>query len=211
MSYKVSIFRVANIAPQPTCNYLIWIPSIITSPVAIETASVPFPEVESKTIPVRGIQYSIPVKKKAQGTWSCTMGESILMTSIYQSLFKMYNDMTKYDRLENENPMSTEDIAEIFSARLRNIYIFVTDGISGVIPMLTCILKNCYLTKINPLKLNAAGGAEAMNVELTFQYNDIVAGIDVKKIKNPIAITGINVAKLAGAYVGNKVIEELTK
>ena len=213
MSRKLTAFRVANIAPQPTCNYLVWIPSIITSPFAVENTTMPFVEVESKTIPIRGVSYSIPVKKKAQGTWSCTLNESILLTSVYQTLYKLYNDTTKNGRdvMNNENPMSTNDSSEIFASRLKDIYIFITDGISGLIPMLMCVLKNCYLTKIEPIGLDATGGATPMKLKLSFQYNDIISGFDKKKFKNPAAVTVVNAAKLAAAFGANKAINALLK
>lgn len=208
MSRKLAAFRVANIAPQPACNYLVYIPPIITSPLAVETVSMPFPEIESKSIAIRGVSYSIPVKRKAQGTWTCTMNESILLTSVYQSLYKLYNDYQKSGRnadlLENPNPVSTEDLADIFSAKLKNIFIFMTDGLAGVVPMLTCVLKDCFLTKIDPISFTADGSVTPVKIQLTFQYNDIVNGLDLKTIKNPLAVTAVNAAKLAAVYGANK-------
>lgn len=214
MSRKLTLFRSAFIAPQTTCNYIVHIPSIITSPFAVESATMPFAEVESKMIAIRGVQYSVPVKRKAQGQWSCTLNENILLTSIYQSLFKLYTDMTKNGRDADvgvENPVSTDDIHEVFSTRLRDIYIFITDGISGAVPMLMCVLKNCYLVKINPLPLEASGGANPMKIQLTFQYNDIVSGFDKKAYKNPAVIAAVNAAKLTAAYDKNKELSEILK
>ena len=209
MSRRLTAFRVANIAPQPACNYLVYIPPIITSPLAVETATLPFPEIETKTIPLRGISYTIPVKRKAQGAWTCTMNESILLTSVYQSLYKMYNDYQKMRSgedlsLESINPMSTDDLMDIFSAKMKDVFIFMTDGVTGAIPMLTCILKDCFLTKIDPINFSADGAATPVKVSLTLQFNDIVSGLDLKGVKNPLAITAINAAKLAAGYGTSK-------
>jgi len=162
MSRKITTFRTVNVAPQPTCNYAVWIPSIFTSPVVVESATMPFGEIESKQIVIRGVSYSMPVKKKAQGAWSCTLGENILMTSLYQSLVKQNMDMSF------NNIMNT-----LSTVKYNDIYIFITDGITGTAPICMTILKNCYLSKIEQIDLKASGATEAMNIKLTFQYNDI--------------------------------------
>lgn len=218
MSRRQTLFRVANIAPQTACSYLVYIPSIITSPFAVEATSLPFADIETKTITIRGITYTVPVKRKAQGTWTCTLNDSILLTSVYQALYKMYNEFYRGNKKlagnfegddENGNPMSTFNKSEIYSAKMKNIYIFMTDGISGVVPMLTCVLKNCFITKIDPINLAADAATTPIKVGLGFQYNDIVSGTDLKKIKNPIAVTAVNAAKLAAAYGLNKGVNYL--
>lgn len=197
MSRKVSIFRVANIAPQPTCNYVVWIPKIFTSPVVVEATSIPFGEIESKTIPIRGLQYSIPVKRKAQGSWSCTLAENILLTSLYQSLFKQHLE------LSFNNIMNT-----LVSVEYKDIYIFITDGVSGIAPISMCVLKDCYLSKIEQIDLKASGATEAMSVKLTFQYNDIddtisfIQGVDPSLLTSQAGLAAIEAAVIGMTAAG---------
>lgn len=157
MSRKLTAFRAATILPQVTCNYQILIPSITRSVMGVEATSLPFKKVVSQSVYIRGIQYQIPVKQTAQGNWSCTMSETMFMSAMYQSLSKMY-----------------EMRGGEYSFELGRIYIFITDALTGLAPVATCILDGCYLTEIKELSLSASGATEVMKVQLTFQYNDIL-------------------------------------
>ena len=200
---------MACIAPQPTCNYVCWIPSIITSPFVVERTTLPFGEIESKTIAVRGVTYSIPVKKKAQGSWSCTLGENILMSSVYQSLWKQYMELSTNDII---NKLTTVDF--------KDIYVYVTDGVTGTAPIMGCVLRDCYLEKISPLTLEASGATTPMKVELTFRYNGIGNPIDVaedlmgssvtKSAATPFGLEAAVIASTVAAWSINKVTETAT-
>lgn len=157
MSRKLTAFRAATILPQVTCNYQIFIPSIMRSVAGIEAASLPFKKTVSQSVYIRGLQYQIPVKLTAQGNWSCTMSENMFMSAMYQSLGNMYK--MKGGEYEFE---------------LGNIYIFITDALTGLAPVAVCVLKGCYLTEIKELSLSASGATEVMKVQLIFQYNDIL-------------------------------------
>ncbi len=208
MSRRQTIFRSAVIAPQTVCNYVVYIPSVVTSPFVVENATLPFAEIESKTVAIRGVSYSVPVKRKAQGSWTCTLVEGVLLTSLYQSLYKMHSE---YATKDVSNPMTTSTMSEVYSSKMKDIYIYITDGLGGVVPMLTCVLKNCFLTKINPINLDAGGATTTVKVQLSFQYNDIVSGLDLKGIKDPMVITAVNAAKLQSEYGANKGLSELLK
>jgi len=157
MSRKLTAFKSATILPQVTCNYQIIIPSISRSIMAVEAASLPFKKVVSQSIYIRGVQYQIPVKKTAQGTWSCTMSENMFMSAMYQSLCSM-------------NQMQGGE----YTFGLNRIYIYITDVLTGASPVATCILDGCYLTDIKEISLSASGATDVMKVQLTFQYNDIL-------------------------------------
>ena len=161
MSRKLTAFKSATILPQVTCNYQIIIPSITRSVMGIEAASLPFKKVVSQSIYIRGIQYQIPVKQTAQGTWSCTMSENMFMSAMYQSLCKMQKSK-----------------GGEYEFQLDKIYIYITDALTGLAPVATCVLDGCYLTDIKELSLSAGGATEVMKVQLTFQYNDILDPID---------------------------------
>lgn len=195
---------MACIAPQPTCNYIVWIPSILTSPFVVERTTLPFGEIESKTIAIRGVLYSIPVKMKKQGTWSCTLGENILMSSIYQSLWKQHCETVTNDIL---NKLSTVEY--------KDIYIYVTDGVTGTAPIMGCVLQNCYLEKISPLTLEASGATTPMKFDLTFRYNGIKNPIDmednilgttynVNDVTRPFALEAGVIASTVAAWSANK-------
>jgi hypothetical protein len=128
---------------------------------AVETATLPFKKVVSQSVYIRGLQYQIPVKQTAQGSWSCTMSENIFMSAMYQSLC-------------SQHIMKGGE----YAFELGRIYIYVTDALTGAAPVATCILDGCYLTDIKELSLSAGGATEVMKVTLTFQYNDILDPID---------------------------------
>lgn len=205
MSRKLTSFRTAAcVAPQTTCNYVVWIPSILTSPFVVERTTLPFSEIESKTIAVRGIMYSIPVKRKAQGSWSCTLGESILMSSIYQSLWKQHVEL------------STDNIVnKLFTVSYKDIFIYVTDGVTGTTPIMGCVLRDCYLERILPISLDASGATTPMKIELTFRYNDIGNPIEIMEdmmgstndIANPLLLQAAVVANTVAAWSTNKITE----
>lgn len=161
MSRKLNAFKLATIMPQATCNYQIAIPNITRSIMAVETATLPFKKTVSQSVYIRGLQYQIPVKQTAQGSWSCTMSENIFMSAMYQSLC-------------NQHIMKGGE----YAFKLGRIYIYVTDALTGTAPVATCILDGCYLTDIKELSLSAGGATEVMKVTLTFQYNDILDPID---------------------------------
>ena len=162
MSRKIATFRAVNIAPQPSCNYVVWIPSIFTSPVSVESTTMPFGEVESRTIAVRGVTYSIPVKKKAQGQWSCTLSENLLLSTLYQSLWKQHSEV-----------FSNNILNSLMTVEYNDIYIYITDGATATVPIAACVLKHCYLTKIDNIELKSSGATDPVRIRLTFQYNDI--------------------------------------
>lgn len=158
------VFKAANIMPQATCNYTVWIPSIWRSPLAIETTSLPFKKTVSASFHIRGIEYKIPAKNTAQGEWSCTMVENLFMGSMYQALNKWNRDISS-------NLGSTEYIS---SFQLGKIYIFLTDALTSSAPIAACVLDDCYLTGIKELSLDTKGVTDVMKVQLTFQYNSII-------------------------------------
>jgi len=163
MSRKISAFRAINVAPKTTCNYLIRIPNILTSFVNIETSSIPSTELITSSFFVNGMQYSLPVKKKMSGDWSCTMYENMFLSTTYQVLRKQHLDTDSYDGTFNT----------IFNVRLQDIYIYLTDEITGYSPVACCILKDCFLKKVSEVKLNSGGATEQMKVQLDFTYNGI--------------------------------------
>lgn len=203
MSRKLTAFRAATILPQVTCNYQIFIPSIFRSVMGVEAATLPFKKVVSQSVYIRGIQYQIPVKQTAQGTWSCTMSENAFMGALYQSLSKVRRQR-----------------GGEYEFQLDKIYIFITDVLTGLAPVAACILKGCYLTDIKELSLNASGATEVMKVQLTFQYNDILdpsdiaayLGIDEKPLLSMAGVAGITAAAWGMSKLTSKIpIEELLK
>ena len=163
MSRKLTAFRLANIAPKTTCNYAIWIPSILTSPVAIEAATIPKVEIASSSFSLNGQTYNLPVRKITSGSWSCTMNENLFLTTMYQALYKQHTYTNADDNKTNQ----------ILSVFLDDIYIFITDEVSGLAPVGVCVLKNCYMDSIGEIKLSAAGATEIVKIQLTFKYNGI--------------------------------------
>lgn len=204
MSRKLTSFRTACIAPQPTCNYVVWIPSILTSPFVVERTTLPFGEIESKTIAIRGTQHSIPVKKKTQGVWTCTLGENILLTSIYQSVWKQHTEIGSDINII---------VNKIYKVSFKDIYIFVTDGVTGTAPTMGCVLRDCYLEKISPLTLEASGATTPMKVELSFRYNDISNPIEILEditgepndIRTPLGLEAAVVANTIAAWSTKKI------
>ena len=194
MSRKITAFRALNVAPKTTCNYCIWIPNVLTSVVNVETASVPSAEILTSSFYVRGLQYSLPVKKKAQGTWSCTMYENMFLNTIYQVLHKQHKEAESYEGVLNT----------ILNVSLHDIYIFLTDEVSGNLPVACCILKDCFLTKVGEIKLNANGATEQMKLQLDFWYNgvkdcyvmakDILGGASVSPALASAAVGAISIA-----------------
>lgn len=173
MSRRLTAFRIANIAPQVTCNYMVWIPSIMTSPFAVESTTMPFDNILTSQIVICGIKYDIPVKRQSQGDWSCTLNESILMTSLYQALLKQHNE------IYNDGVKGHEKINSWISKfALNDVYVFVTDGITSQAPVVFSILENCFLKKIDDLSFDAAGATSATKVKLTFTYSGIQDGVD---------------------------------
>ena len=116
MSRRVKVFKAANIVPQTTCNYTVLIPSIWRSPVAVEATKMPFKKTTSSSIYIRGVNYQIPVKQTAQGSWTCTMTENAFMGSLYQGLNQYYR---AFGDRNGENNM-------LFSFGFQDIYIFIT-------------------------------------------------------------------------------------
>ena len=164
MSRKLTAFRVANITPQTTCNYAVLIPSVWRSLLAVESASMPFRKTTAASIYIRGIEYKIPVKQTGQGTWTCTMVENLFMGSLYQSLNQYYRNAGG----------DISDYSSFSTFSLNNIYIFITDALTGTAPVAACVLKDCYLTDVSEISLNASGATDVMKVKLAFQYNDIL-------------------------------------
>ena len=199
--------------PQVTCNYLVWIPSIWRSPLAIETTSLPFKKTVSSSIHIRGIEYKIPVKSTAQGQWTCTMVENLFMGSLYQALNKWNADISS-------NLGSTEYVSTF---KLGKIYIFITDALTGVAPVALGILDDCYLTGVKDLPLDTKGATDVMKVQLTFQYNGIIdpissveniigGGIDDGSIGSVAAIEAGVAGVTATAWAamnGNRVKENI--
>lgn len=161
MSKRLMVFKAANVMPQVTCNYAIWIPSIWRSPVAIEQTTLPFKKTISAGVAIQGIQYQIPVKQTSQGTWSCTMSENLFMGSLYQGLNQYYKSVGGNSKM-------------IYTFSLEDIYIFITDALTGTAPVAACVLKGCYLTDIKEISLKADGATDIMKITLSFQYNDII-------------------------------------
>lgn len=214
MSKRVTIFKAANIMPQVTCNYLVWIPSIWRSPLAIETTSLPFKKTVSSSIHIRGIEYKIPVKSTAQGQWTCTMVENLFMGSLYQALNKWNADISS-------NLGSTEYISTF---KLGKIYIFITDALTSVAPVAMCVLDDCYLTDIGEIPLNTNSATDVMKIKLTFQYNGIIdpissveniigGGIDDGSIGSVAAIeagvAGVTAAAWGVAWGVNKGVDNI--
>lgn len=158
-------FKAANIMPQVTCNYSIWIPSIWRSSVAIEQTTLPFKKTISSGVAIQGIQYQIPVKQTSQGTWSCTMSENLFMGSLYQGLNQYYRSIGGNSKM-------------IYTFTFDDIHIYITDALTGTAPVAACILKDCYLTDIKEISLKSDGATDVMKVTLTFQYNDIIDPIE---------------------------------
>lgn len=177
MSRRLARFRVANVAPQVTCNYLVWIPSILTSPFAVEAASMPFDNITTSSMVVGGIKYEIPVKRISQGDWSCTLNESILMTTLYQALLKQHDEIYSDGNEDDENEVKRPD-GWVSRFALNDVYIFVTDGITSEAPIVFCILENCFLKKIDDLTFDAGGATSPTKIKLTFAYNGLQDGID---------------------------------
>lgn len=174
MSRRLTAFKVANIAPQVTSNYLVWIPSILTSPFAVEATTMPFDNITTSAITICGIKYEIPVKRVSQGDWSCTLNESILMTSLYQALVKQHEEI--YNDGASEDYQTINSWISRFA--LNNVYIFVTDGVTSQAPVVFCILENCFLKKIDDLSFDSGGATNPTKVKLTFTYSGIQDGID---------------------------------
>lgn len=177
MSRRLARFRVANVAPQVTCNYMVWIPSILTSPFAVEAASMPFDNITTSSIVVGGIKYEIPVKRISQGDWSCTLNESILMTTLYQALLKQHDEIYSDGNEEGLNMVYRPD-GWVSRFALNDVYIFVTDGVTSEAPIVFCILENCFLKKIDDLSFDAGGATSPTKIKLTFAYNGLQDGID---------------------------------
>ena len=214
MSRRAMVFKAANIMPQVTCNYTVWIPSIWRSPLAIETTSLPFKKTTSASIHIRGVEYKIPVKNTAQGQWQCTMVENLFMGSLYQALNKWNIDLSS-------NLGSTEYIS---SFKFGKIYIFVTDALTSSAPVAMCVLDDCYLTEIKDLSLDTKGATDVVKIQLTFQYNGIIdpissaenifgVGLDDGGIDSVAAIeagvAGITAAAWGLAWGGNKAMESI--
>lgn len=192
MSRRITAFKVATIQPQTTCNYAIWIPSITRSPIAIELTRLPFKKTLSQSVYIRGIDYQIPVKQVAQGQWSCTMSENILMGSLYQSLSKWNKDVSGNVGTTNE----------VVTFGLGKVYIFITDALTGKAPVVQTILDDCYLVGIEDLNLNASGATDVMKVQLTFQYNNIIDPLEC--VNN---IMGVNAGLTDGSLISALAME----
>lgn len=213
MSRKVTAFRTYNIAPQVTCNYLVWIPSILTSPLSVEATSMPFDNIITAPLSILGIKYEIPVKRISQGDWSCTMNENIFMSSLYQSLVKQHNEMYNCSGIDSNGWISR--------FALNDVYIFVTDGLTGQAPIVFGILENCFLKKIDDLSFDAGGATTPTKVKLTFTYNGIQDGVDnINNIIGGLNLSGTlesamitaGVATISANAIGmDKVITSLSK
>lgn len=214
MSRWARVFKAANIMPQVTCNYTVWIPSIWRSPLAIETTALPFKKTTSASIHIRGIEYKIPVKSTAQGQWTCTMVENLFMGSLYQALNKWNDDIS-------DNIGTTEYISTF---KLGKIYIFLTDALTSSAPVAMCILDDCYLTGITEIPLDTKGATDVMKVKLTFQYNSIIdpimsaenifgVGLDISGLDTVAAIeagvAGITAAAWGVAWGADKGVESI--
>ena len=92
------------------------------------------------------------------------MVENLFMGSLYQSLNQYYRNAGG----------DISDYSSFSTFSLNNIYIFITDALTGTAPVAACVLKDCYLTDVSEISLNASGATDVMKVKLAFQYNDIL-------------------------------------
>ena len=87
------------------------------------------------------------------------------MGSLYQGLNQFYRNLGGTSNM-------------IYTFGLDDIHIYITDALTNTAPVAACILKDCYLTDIKEISLNAGGSNEIMKITLTFQYNDIIDPIE---------------------------------
>lgn len=200
MSVKVTAFRTLYTAPQTLDKFVVYIPTLVTSPLSVTAASFPFETYKESSFPVNGYSMSFPTRKVIPGDWSCVMEESVL--NLNGLNIKVFQEYVMYP-YGNASTSVVSSVAEALSSEsgesvsstnvlsvlangfvpkdrtaspqpiLFDIYVALLDSATGLIPVRVACLKWCYLKAVGSFEMGASKATDPLKYHLTFRYQMI--------------------------------------
>ena len=171
MSYKATAFSTAYLGPQFLNRFAVYIPHIYTSPLFVSSASLPSETHPENKIFVSGQPLRLPSRLQVPGSWVCTLEENMISSSAAQ--LRILKEKSNLDSSVGFFK-NTHKLDKRLNVKLQDIYIFLLDSATGLIPVNGCLLKYAWLQSIEPVQLNASS-TDVLKWKLTFSYSSIVS------------------------------------
>lgn len=150
MSLKATAYHIANPSPKNTNRFIVMLPNCPWSVMRVSSASFPYATHNVGNITWFGRKFELPTDIDVSGSWTCTYDEDIVLSGgLTISRLDRYIRFSKFKDTQ--------------------LLIYMTDDITGMIPMNCCTLNNVFLEKVEPLKLNWQGH-DIVRWTLTFHY-----------------------------------------
>lgn len=155
MSIKGKVLHSVVSSPMTADRYLVYIPNIIDSPITCHATSLPFDERNEVVVSVRGQEVFLPAKTHVQGTWSCSLYESVeALSTIQVELAKLLqvNDV-------NTTPAYCKPV---------DVFIFLVNNHD--IPVFGRVLRNAWIKSVTPISFSSESAGKNVSCEVVFRY-----------------------------------------
>ena len=151
MSLKANIYHLSNPQPKSANKFFVMLPNCPWSLMRVSTASFPFASHGVSNITWFGRKLGIPSDYDVSGSWSCTYVEDRVMTG--GITISRIDKFIRYSRFKN-----------------CDLQIYMTDDITGAVPLNCCTLHNVFLEKVESAQLNWSSH-DIIRWTLTFHYS----------------------------------------
>lgn len=154
MSLKLTTFATALPAPKTSEKFLVQLPNLKQSLLRVSAASLPYAKRDEGAIWLLGRPLYLPKWTDQSGEWTCTITEDMAMSASIQ--------ITALER--HINNLSVEN---------RNIHIYITDQITGLVPHLAVTLRYVWLKSVTPLSLDWSKPEQVLSYQLIFKFSGL--------------------------------------
>lgn len=161
MSIKANAFSVGLSAPQTIDKFVVYIPYLVTAPLRVHSTTLPMKRRATTTVTIGGVSIPLPSKVQQDGTWSCTLTESVL-SEVYANIVALQKVQFK----DNDQNVLTKwkSIEPV---------IFILDEFTGDVPKFYCKLTGCWLESVSEPKIDWSKPDTPLEWTLNFKYSGI--------------------------------------
>lgn len=161
MSLKGTSLTKLIPSPALTTSYAVYILDMPDALWTCHSTTLPFEQRGTVNVSVRGRNIPLPGLYDKPGTWSCDLYEAdVPYTGVLLQLAKR-RQVIDYE---------AEFVSHLH--KLTDVMIFVTDTVTGLVPLYWYTLHNAWIKKVDPVNLNWQTPDKVV-YKVTFEYSHI--------------------------------------